>query len=95
MPRRRNTRCSTLADASSSSGSSCGAISTMVTSAPNDRHTDANSTPITPPPRMIADFGTRSSCSASSEVITRSPSSVRPGSERGTDPVASTTWSPV
>ena len=95
MPRRRKTRCSTFADPSSSSGSSCGAISTMVTSAPNDRHTEANSTPITPPPRMMTDDGTRSSRSASSELITRTPSSARPGSDLGTDPVASTTWSPV
>ena len=95
MPRRRNARCSTFADASSSSGSSCGTISTIVTSAPNDRHTEANSTPITPPPKMITDDGTRSSCSASSEVMTRTPSSARPGSDLGTEPVASTTWSPV
>ena len=33
----------------------------MVTSAPKDRHTLANSTPITPPPRMTTDSGTRSS----------------------------------
>ncbi len=95
MPRRLKARCSTLADASSSSGRSCGAISTIVTSAPNDRHTDANSTPITPPPRMTTDEGTRSSRRASSEVMTRTPSSVRPGSDLGTEPVASTTWSPV
>ncbi len=90
IPRRRNTRCSTLADASSSSGSSCGAISTIVTSAPKERHTEANSTPMTPPPRMIADLGTRSSESPSSDEITREPSIDSPGSERGTDPVAST-----
>jgi hypothetical protein len=90
MPRRRNARCSALDDASSSSGSSCGSISTMVTSAPNDRQIEANSTPITPPPRMIADDGTWSSTSASSELITREPSRLRPGRLFGTDPVAST-----
>lgn len=30
----------------------------IVTSTPNDFHTLANSEPMTPPPRMIADFGT-------------------------------------
>jgi hypothetical protein len=95
MPRRRNARCSTFALASSSRGRSCGSISTIITSAPNERHTDANSTPITPPPRMIADLGTRSSRSASSEEMIRSPSIVRPGSDLGTEPVASTMWSPV
>ncbi len=83
-----------MALVSSSSGSSCGSISTIVTSAPNDRHTLANSTPITPPPRMITEPGTRSSRSASSEVITRSPSMSSPGRLRGTDPVASTTCEP-
>ena len=63
MPRRRNARCSSLDEDSSSSGSSWGSISTIVTSAPNDRHTLANSTPITPPPRMIT-AGTWSSTSA-------------------------------
>ena len=65
----------------------------IITSEPNDRHTLANSTPMTPPPRMITEPGTRSSSSASSEVITRVPSMSSPGSMRGTDPVARTTWS--
>ena len=64
MPRRRNARCSSFALVSSSSGNSWGSISTIVTSAPKDRHTLANSTPITPPPRTTTDPGTRSSCSA-------------------------------
>ncbi len=67
----------------------------MVTSAPKERQTLANSTPITPPPRMIAEAGTWSSRSAWSEVITRVPSISSPGSERGTEPVASTTCLPV
>ncbi len=66
----------------------------IVTSAPNDFHTLANSEPMTPPPRMIADFGTQSSCSAWSDVMTRPPIS-RPGSERAYEPVASTMCSPV
>ena len=91
MPRRRNARCRCFALASSSSGSSCGIISTIVTFEPNDRHTLANSTPMTPPPRMITEPGTRSSSSASSELITRVPSMSSPGRLRGTDPVARTT----
>ena len=58
MPRRRNARSSSFELDSSSVGSRCGSISTMVTSAPNERHTLANSTPITPPPRMTTEAGT-------------------------------------
>ena len=94
MPRRRNARCSSFALDSSSSGSSWGSISTIVTSAPKERHTLANSTPMTPPPRMITELGTRPYRSASSLEITRSPSMSRPGRLFGTDPVASTMCSP-
>ncbi len=80
--RLRNARSSALDDASSSAGTSRGSASTTVTWVPNDAHTLANSQPITPPPSTIADAGTRSSRSACSEVITRSPSTSRPGSER-------------
>jgi hypothetical protein len=58
----------------------------MVTSAPNERHTLANSTPITPPPSTTARGGTRSSVSAWSEVITRSPSMSRPGRDLEYEP---------
>ena len=54
----------------------------MVTSAPNDRHTLANSQPMTPPPSTTTDVGTTPSWSACSEVTTRSPSMSRPGRER-------------
>ena len=50
----------------------------MVTSDPNERQIEANSTPITPPPRTITLFGTKSNLRAWSEVITRPPIS-RPG----------------
>ena len=83
MPRLRKARSSSFELDSSSGGSRCGSISTMVTSAPNDRQTLANSTPITPPPRITAEAGTRSRVSAWSLVITRSPSICRPGSDRG------------
>ena len=58
MPRLRKARSSCLELASSSSGTRCGSASTIVTSAPNDFHTLANSTPMTPPPRITADRGT-------------------------------------
>ena len=67
----------------------------MVTSAPNDFQTLANSTPITPPPSTIAEAGTRSSVSACSLVITRSPSISRPGSVFAYEPVARMTLRPV
>ncbi len=94
MPRLRKARSSSFELDSSSGGSRCGSISTIVTSAPNDRHRLANSTPITPPPSITAEAGTRSRVSAWSLVITRSPSICRPGSERGSEPEASTTCAP-
>ena len=57
MPRRRKARSISFELDSSSAGSRCGSISTIVTSAPNERQTLANSTPITPPPRMTTDAG--------------------------------------
>ena len=80
--RLRKARSSALDDASSSAATSRGSASTMVTSAPNERQTLANSQPITPPPSTTTEAGTRSSRSACSEVSTRSPSTSRPGSER-------------
>ncbi len=67
----------------------------MVTSAPKDFQTDANSTPMTPPPSTITDCGTRSRVSAWSEEMIRLPSIARPGSDFGTEPVASRMWRPV
>jgi hypothetical protein len=94
MPRRRNARSSCLEQNSSSSGTSRGSISTIVTSAPNERHTLANSTPITPPPRTTTRSGTKSRLSAWSLVSTRPPIS-SPGSDLAYEPVASTTFCPV
>ncbi len=79
MPRLRNARSSAFDDASSSVGTSRGSASTMVTSAPKLRQTLANSQPMTPPPSTTTDAGTDSSRSACSEVMTRSPSTSRPG----------------
>ena len=75
-------RSSALDTSASSAATSRGRASTMVTSAPKERHTLANSQPITPPPSTIAERGTRSSVSACSEVSTRWPSTSRPGSDR-------------
>ncbi len=73
-----NARSSCLATHGSSFGTRDGSASTMVTSAPSDVHTEANSTPITPPPSTSAVRGTHSSSRACSEVMTR-PSMARPG----------------
>ena len=73
---------STIFDAhGSSSGTSVGNASTMVTSVPNDAQVEANSTPITPPPSTIAFSGIHSRLSACVDVITR-PSIAKPGSDR-------------
>ena len=82
MPRLRNARSSAFDDASSSPATSRGRASMIVTSAPNERHTLANSQPMTPPPSTTTDAGTRSSRRACSEVTIRSPSTSRPGSDR-------------
>ena len=94
MPRLRNARSSDLLIDSSSLGTRCGSASMMVTSAPNDFQTLANSTPMTPPPSTATFFGTKSSSSACSLVMTRPPIS-RPGSEREYEPVARMTFLPV
>ena len=80
--RLRNARSSVLLQSASSAGTSRGSASTIVTLVPNEVHALANSTPITPPPRITADSGTRSSVSACSLAITRLPSISSPGSER-------------
>ena len=82
MPRLRNARSSSLLSASSSLGTRWGSASMIVTSAPNDFQTLANSTPMTPPPSTTTRFGIESSSSACSLVMTRPPIS-RPGSVRG------------
>ena len=56
--------------ASSSAGTNLGNPSIMVTSEPSDFQTLANSTPITPPPRITTLEGTEVSFKACSEVIT-------------------------
>ncbi len=58
MPRLRNARSKDLVIDSSSLGTSVGSASTMVTLAPNEVHTLANSQPMTPPPSTTTDCGT-------------------------------------
>ncbi len=77
--RLRKARSSALDDASSSPATSRGRASMIVTSAPKDFQTLANSQPMTPPPRTIAEAGTWSRRRACSEVMTRVPSTSRPG----------------
>ena len=57
----------------SSFGTSDGRPSTMVTSTPKDFQTEANSTPMTPPPSTMALCGKVSMASASVLVSTRPP----------------------
>ena len=56
---------------------------------------EANSKPMAPPPMIAARSGSSVMDSSSSLVMIRSPSTSKPGSVRGTDPVARTTWSAV
>ena len=56
---------------------------------------EANSQPMAPPPTTTAVAGTERIDRSSSEVTTRSPSTVNPGSTRGTEPVARITWRPL
>ena len=58
MPRFLKARSKSLTIVASSFGTREGRPSTMVTSTPKDFQTEANSTPITPPPRMMALLGT-------------------------------------
>ena len=78
----------------SSVATSRGSASTTVTSTPKERQADANSTPITPPPRTTARRGSVVRRSACSLVSTRCPSISNPGSVFAYEPVASTTCAP-
>ncbi len=80
IPRLRNARCSWVEMASSSAATRRGSASMIVTSEPNERNTEANSTPITPPPRTTTRAGTWSRLSAWSLVMTR-PVISSPGSD--------------
>ena len=72
----------------------------MVTSLPNRRKTEANSTPTAPAPRTMRRLGTILLSSNSSLVTMCAPSTLRPGRSRGAEPLArtmcfaSTVWFP-
>ena len=94
--RRRKARSSSLELASSSSGTRCGSASMIVTSVPNERPDAARTRSRSRRRRARStEPGTRSSCSACSLAITRSPSMVRPGRVREYEPVARITSVPV
>ena len=57
MPRLRKARSNCLETDSSSLGTRWGSASMIWTSAPKDFQTLANSTPMTPPPRIATFFG--------------------------------------
>ena len=71
MPCLRNDFSSSADTASSSTGTSRGSSSRMVTSLPNRRKMEANSTPTAPLPMIAMDFGTSFRCTASSLVMMR------------------------
>ena len=91
--RLRNARSSAAEIAGSSFGTSRGSASTTVTSTPNERQAEANSTPITPPPSTIADAG--SGLQPDGVLAGQDPVAVdlQPGQRlRAYEPVASTRW---
>ena len=88
MPCRLKDFSSSADTASSSTGTSRGRSSMIVTSLPNRRKMDANSTPTAPLPRMTIDLGISFKPIASSLVMIRLRSIVMPGTLRGCDPVA-------
>ena len=88
MPCLRNDFSSSAETASSSTGTSRGSSSTIVTSLPNRLKIDANSTPTAPLPMMTSVFGTSRRPIASSLVMMRLRSISMPGTPRGDEPVA-------
>ena len=88
-PRFLNDRATTAPASASVMGRMRGSASSSVTSLPTSTSIDANSAPITPPPMIATRGGTSSSSSTWSDDSTRTPSKSRPGSDRGTEPVAS------
>ena len=65
-----------------------GSISSSVVSTPRSAKTEANSHPTTPPPITATRWPSAGRLVAWSELMTRSPSNSKPGSDRGSEPVA-------
>ncbi len=91
MPRFLKTRVSSFEISSSSTGTTRGRNSRIVTSAPKLRKMDANSTPTAPAPITISDFGGWGRARISMLVRMRS-SAVSPGNNFASDPIASITF---
>ncbi len=83
-------RSSSLRASASSVAIRLSSISTIVTSLPKWSNTDANSTPITPPPSTISRGGTASIASRPVESTQRGPSMPSTGGRVGLEPVAIT-----
>ena len=88
MPRFLNARSSSFDASASSIGISRSSISTIVTSLPQWDRIEANSTPITPPPRMAIRRGTFSTASRPVESTHSGPSMPSIGGRSARDPVA-------
>src|SRR5262245_48184681 len=88
MPRLRNAFSSSAEMAASSFGTRRGSSSMMVTSLPNWRKIDANSTPTAPLPRMAIEAGISGRLMASSLVMMFFRSTAIFGTVLGADPVA-------
>ncbi len=90
IPRRLNARSSSFDASTSSIGIRCSSISTIVTSEPKWRKIDANSTPMTPPPRITRRRGTSPISSRLVESTQAGPSMPLTGGRSECDPVAIT-----
>ncbi len=90
MPRRLNARSSSFDASASSIGIRCSSISTIVTSVPKWRKIEANSTPITPPPRIASRLGTSAISSRPVESTQAGPSMPVTGGRSDCEPVAIT-----
>ena len=88
MPRLRKTRASSFEISSSSTGTSRGRNSRIVTSLPKLRKIDANSTPTAPAPITISDLGGALRLRISM-LVRMASSAFNPGSSLASDPVAS------
>ncbi len=90
MSRFLKARSSSLDASASSIGISRSSISTIVTSEPQWRRIEANSTPITPPPRIAIRPGTCSAASSPVESTQSGPSMPSTGGRSAWEPVATT-----
>ncbi len=95
MPRFRKERATALTTSSSQPERMAGSASNTVTLHPRSAKREANSQPMAPPPTTATDAGRPSRARTSSDVITREPSTSKPGMVRGSEPAANTMSVPV